>query len=1067
MPLAGTRSSRGQIGCISAAFPYLCGSKFENRYDMQLKGLVKIFAIVLIIICVYQLSFTWLVKNHEGEMEKKAASWLKQYPTASQVYPNDKELQEKYNDSLADLKKERLRRLLDSTKDTKLGFGFTTYRSAKEKELMLGLDLQGGMSVTMEVGLDGLLKSLANFTKDPVFNKALQQAVARKANGGADLITLFREEYKNLNPTGKLAPFFAARSNGKVKFDANDDAVTAYLREQATSAFNNTYRILRTRIDRFGVASPNINPDPAKGIINIELAGVNDKDRVRSYLQSTANLQFFETYTLESRDIQNALIAADKTAEDYVKGIVTTDSTKADTKKDSASNQPKAGTDTSKTSTISAISNLNAGGTGSQKSDSALKNPIFRILQVAQPFQGSNGKPVFPSAIGYINSKDTARLNDYLSLDLVKAKFPPNLVFMYGKMEMQSTDPKASDILTLYAVKALDNGQAELEGDHISSATQDYDEKGKIAIKMNMDKIGTNIWAKMTTRNVGKPIAIVLDNFVYSAPNVNDPITTGNSQITGNYTLKEAKDLSEILESGKLPAPAKIVQEQGVGPTLGRETIIGGGLSFLISFLVIFALMLLYFNTAGWVANIALILNLLFTVGILSSLGFTLTAPGIAGLVLTVGLAVDTNVIIFERIKEELTRGKSYSVAVADGYRRSLAPVLDAHVTTLLTAIILAYFGLGPVLGFATTQIIGILLSLFCGILVSRLITDMYTNRNRHFEYFTGISRRIFRHASIRFIEYRKYAYILSIFIFALGISTLFMKDAFDEGVEFSGGRSYTIRFDKAVNEDQIRNELKEEFKEPVIIKTVDVNNQLNITTSYMIRQQGDNIDSLVERKLYNGLKSHLPANVSFEKFERDYKLGSQKVLPTISDDLKSGATKAVIFGIIIICLYIFIRFRDWRYSLGTIFALLHDVFVTLIVFSFCRKIVPFPLEIDQHFIAAVLTVIGFSMNDTVIVYDRIREDSKLMKGVPNAIIIDKAINETLSRTVMTSLTVFLTILILFIFGGEVTRGFSFAMLIGVITGTYSSIFVAAPILVDFAKNRPLGKLEDTNKKKK
>ena len=1032
---------------------------------MQLKGLVKIFAIVLIIICVYQLSFTWFVKNHESAMDKKATTWLKQFPVASVAYPNDKELQAQYTDSLAELKKERLRRLLDSTKDTKLAFGLTTYRSAKEKELMLGLDLQGGMSVTMEVGLDGLLKSLANFTKDPVFNKALQEAVARKANGGADLITLFQEEFKKISPAGKLAPFFAARSNGKVKFDATDAAVAAYLKEQATSAFNNTYRILRTRIDRFGVASPNINPDPAKGIINIELAGVNDKARVRSYLQSTANLQFFETYTLESRDIQNGLVAADKAAEDYVNGAGKTDTTLAINKNDTAK-AVAAVKDTNKTATISAISNI-AGTTAGKKDTAKVTNPIFRLLQVAQPFQGSNGKSVFPSAIGYIASKDTASLNDFLALDVIKSKFPSNLLFMYGKMELQSTDPKAADILTLYAIKTLENGQAELEGDHISNASQDYDDKGKIAIKMTMDKIGTNIWSKMTTRNVGKPIAIVLDNFVYSAPNVNDPITTGSSQITGNYTLKEAKDLSEILESGKLPAPAKIVQEQQVGPTLGRETIIGGGLSFLIAFLVIFALMLLYFNTAGWVANIALILNLLFTVGILSSLGFTLTAPGIAGLVLTIGLAVDTNVIIFERIKEELTKGKSYSNAVADGYKRSLAPVLDAHVTTLLTAIILAYFGLGPVLGFATTQIIGIILSLFCGILVSRLITDMYTNRNRHFQYFTGISKRIFKHASIKFIEYRKYAYILSIFIFALGISTFFRDNAFDEGVEFSGGRSYTVRFDKAVNEDDIRNELKAEFKEPVIIKTVDVKNQLNITTSYMIRQAGDNIDSLVERKLYNGLKPHLPANVSFEDFEKNYKLGSQKVLPTISDDLKSGATKAVIFGIIIICFYIFIRFRDWRYSLGTIFSLLHDVFVTLIVFSFCRKIVPFPLEIDQHFIAAILTVIGFSMNDTVIVYDRIREDSRLMKGVDNATIINKAINETLSRTVMTSLTVFLTILILFIFGGEVTRGFSFAMLIGVITGTYSSIFVAAPILVDFAKNRPLGKLDETTKKKK
>ena len=581
-----------------------------------------------------------------------------------------------------------------------------------------------------------------------------------------------------------------------------------------------------------------------------------------------------------------------------------------------------------------------------------------------------------------------------------------------------------------------------------------------------MDKVGTSVWAKMTTRNVGRPIAIVLDNFVYSAPNVNDPITTGNSQISGSYTIKEAQDLSQILETGKLPAPAKIIQEYQVGATLGKASITGGALSFLIAFIVIFSLMLLYFNTGGWVANIALILNLLFTIGILSALGFTLTAPGIAGLVLTIGLAVDTNVIIFERIKEELTKGKSYQNAVNDGYKRSLSPVLDAHVTTLLTAMILAYFGLGPVLGFATTQIIGILLSLFCGILVSRLITDFYMNKQRHFEYFTGISRKIFKHASFKFIEYRKYAYGLSIIIFALGISTFFRDNAFDEGVEFAGGRSYTIKFDKPVNEDLVRDELKKEFGESVIIKTVDVKNQINITTSYKIKETGSNIDSLVERKLYNGLRPHLAANTSFVDFEKNYKQGSQTVLPTISDDLKNGAKKAVIFGIIIICLYIFIRFRDWRYSLGTIFSLLHDVFVTLIVFSFARKIVPFPLEIDQHFIAAILTVIGFSMNDTVIVYDRIREDSMLMKGANNASIINRAINETLSRTIMTSLTVFLTILILFIFGGEVTRGFAFAMLVGVITGTYSSIFVAAPVLVDFAKSRPLGKKQPVVKKK-
>lgn len=1024
---------------------------------MQLKGLVRFFAIALILICLYQLSFTWFVRSHEKAMDEKAQAWISRFPTPEQKHPGNKELQAIYADSLSEVKKERLQRLLDSTKETKLAFGLTTYRSAKEKELMLGLDLQGGMSVTMEVGLDGLIKSLANYSKDPVFNKALEAAVARKANSGADLITLFREEYKKLNPSGSLAPFFATRSGGKVKFDASDDAVGNYLKDQATAAFNNTFRILRTRIDRFGVASPTINPDPAKGIINIELAGVNDKERVRSYLQSTANLQFFEVYTFESRDLQDGLVAADKAVQDYLNG---TTQTTTDTTTTAATTTTTAATstDTTKTATISGLDNKATTAKTAVPKDSLNQSPIARLIQFAQPYADqTSGRTIFPAALGYIQSKDTGTLNDYLKLDFVKAKFPSNLVFMYGKTE--SSEASMKDILAFYAIKTLDNGQAELEGDHISSASQDFDERGRIAIKMNMDKVGSNIWAKMTTRNVGKPIAIVLDNFVYSAPNVNDPITTGNSQISGSYTLKEAQDLSEILESGKLPAPAKIVQEQQVGPTLGSESIKGGALSFGISFLVIFLLMLLYFNTGGWVANIALILNLLFTIGILSALGFTLTAPGIAGLVLTIGMAVDTNVIIFERIKEELTKGKSYQAAVNDGYKRSLAPVLDGHITTLLTAIILAYFGLGPVLGFATTQIIGILLSLFCGILVSRLITDWYTNKNRHFDYFTDLSKKIFQKAAFKFIEYRKYAYVLSGIIFLLGLSTFF--NGFDQGVEFSGGRSYTIKFDKPVNVEEVRDQLKATFGESPIIKTVNSNSQLNITTSFKIEETGNTVDAEVEQKLFSGLQKQLPAGLTFKEFETKYKQSSQTVLPTISDDLKAGATKATILAVLVICLYIFIRFRDWRYSLGTIFSLMHDVFVTLIVFSYARTIVPFPLEIDQHFIAAILTVIGFSMNDTVIVYDRIREDSSLLKGQSNGFIINKAINETLSRTIMTSVTVFLTLLILFIFGGEVTRGFSFAMLIGVITGSYSSIFVAAPILVDFAKSRPLGKTEE------
>ena len=490
-------------------------------------------------------------------------------------------------------------------------------------------------------------------------------------------------------------------------------------------------------------------------------------------------------------------------------------------------------------------------------------------------------------------------------------------------------------------------------------------------------------------------------------------------------------------------------------------------MAFVISFLVIFILMLIYYNTAGWVANAALILNLLFTIGVLSALHATLTAPGIAALVLTIGMAVDTNVIIFERIKEELTRGKSYQLAVSDGYKRSMAPVLDAHVTNLLTALILFYFGLGPVLGFATTQILGILLSLFCGILVSRLITDYYTNKNRHFKYFTPISRRIFKHASFKFIEYRKVAYAISVVVAILGVASFF--HGFKRGIEFQGGRSFVINFHKPVHQEDVRDQLKKAIPGSSLeIKTYGNNEQLEITTDYLVNEEAAGTDSLVLNKLYGGLTSFLPQGTSASEFTSNkFVQGNKKVTPTISAALEAGAFKAVIFSIIIIFLYIFIRFRDWRYSLGTIIALLHDVFVTLAVFSFLHELVSFPLELDQHFIAAVLTVIGFSMNDTVIVFDRIRENSHLMKGATNGQIINKSVNDTLSRTIMTSLTVFLTLLILFLVGGEVTRGFAFAMLIGVITGTYSSIFVAAPFLVDFAKGRPLGGGEPVAEKAK
>lgn len=1030
---------------------------------MQLKGLVRFFTVALILICVYQLSFTWMVHSHESQMQDRAAAWLKRtYATPEQKYGGNSALAAAYGDSLKEFQKSEYNHLLDSTRDSKIGlFGMTTYQKAKDNELQLGLDLQGGMSVTMEVGMDGLVRTLSGNSNDPAIVQSIQAATARRANGNADYITLFGEEFAKNAGGKKLAPFFITKSSGKVKYNSSDEQVLAYLRGQADAAFQSTYRILRTRIDRFGVASPTINPDPKRGTITIELAGANDPERVRNYLQSTANLQFFEVYNIS--EVGEAFVNADKALSALLKGNKgVSDSLKSVTAKtDSTKTTAKA--DTGGVATLSDIHSANTAKASANGVDSVAlmkeQNPIFSILAPSRGQQGENGQVQFPSNVGMIRKEDTATLNKYLAMDVVKKQFPSNLVFMYGKPE---TDPTASaqlkNILQLYAIKTQADGSAPLDGEHVSDAKQDYDDRGRVAIKMSMDAVGTHIWAQMTEKNIGRPIAIVLDNMVYSAPFVNGIIPNGSSEISGNYTVAEAQDLSDILQSGKLPAPAKIVQEQIVGPTLGGEAVSGGMMAFGISFLVIFVLMVVYYNTAGWIANIALVLNLFFTIGVLSSMGFTLTAPGIAGLVLTIGMAVDANVIIFERIKEELTKGETYLEAVSNGYKRSYAPILDGHVTSLLTAIILAYFGLGPVLGFATTQIIGLLLSLFTGIMVTRLISDMYTTKGRHFEYFTNISKKVFTHKQYNFVGKRKIAYIISVFVLIFGVASLFY--GFDKGVEFAGGRSYTVRFDKAPKIEDVRNDLKGVFGEYPIIKTVNNASQLNITTSYLINSTDQATDNKVEETLFNGLKKYLPEGVNYPTFDTRYKQSSQTVLPTISKELEQGATKATIVAIIIICLYIFLRFRDWRYSVGTIISLLHDVLVTLIVFSFFRKIVPFPLEIDQHFIAAVLTVIGFSMNDTVIVYDRIREDSKIMLASDKAGIINRAINQTLSRTVMTSLTVFLTILILFIFGGEVTRGFAFAMLIGVITGTYSSIFVAAPVLMDIAKNKKLGRKE-------
>ena len=1012
---------------------------------MQLKGLVRFFAIALILISVYQLHFTWVVHNHESKMESRATSWTNShYGSATQ----------EIKDSAYKI---RLRRLLDSTKETTLTYGITgpiSYQKAKEQELSLGLDLQGGMSVTLEVELQELLKSICSNPKDPTFNKAIQLATQRKATSNLDFVTLFAQAYKELNPSGRLSALFANVGQRNIKIDDTDDQVLAKIRVLAKDAFDNTARVISKRIDQFGVAQANINSDAQKAKIEVELPGVkDDPERVRKILQAAANLQFWEVYT--PRDLTKSFTDAEEALKNYYSGTKPVSDTTHKPDSSTAVTSSKI-VDTTKTGNINSLLSNNNPEPAKNNAPKAVQSTTVSFKDVLVQ-AGQND-----IAFAYVQIKDTSLLNEYLNVESVKNAFPANIKFLYGIAP--KGDNVRKDFLPVYAIKTKEGtDKAPLEGEDVEEAGQSYDEKGRPAVSLNMTKQGANKWGELTTANVNKSIAIVLDNIVYSAPNVINPITDGRSQISGSFTIEEAADLANILQSGKLPAPARIVHDHVVGPTLGSQAIKGGAMSFVISFVVIFALMLLYYNTSGWVANIALILNLLFTIGVLSALGATLTAAGIAGLVLAIGMAVDTNVIIFERIKEEISWGRSYATAVDHGYNRSLSPILDAHVTTLLTAIILYVFGLGPIRGFATTQIIAILLNLFCGILVARLITEWWTNKKgRHFEYFTTLSRSIFKKAHFPFTKYRRIAYAISVVVLILGVGAFFNK--FDEGVEYKGGRSYTVHFDQPHQNTELLDPLHTVFGDYPLIKAVGDNKTLNITTSYQKENPSRTADSLVEAALFTGLKPYLPQGTTKDVFLKTHLLSSQTVQPSISDELKAGAVKATIYALIIIFLYIFIRFRDWRFSLGTILSLLHDVLVTLAVFSYFKSIMPFPLEIDQHFIAAILTVIGFSMNDTVIVFDRIREYSRTMKGESKAKIIDSAINDTLSRTIMTSLTVFLTLLILFIFGGEVTRGFAFAMLVGVVTGTYSSIFVAAPILLDFAKNKPLGRHTEETK---
>ena len=1019
---------------------------------MQLKGLVKFFTVALILISLYQLSFTFVVRSVEKKAMAQAERLVKAESPDAKGKDLEKLIEAKYNKISDSLQGETVFNLPLLKK--------YSFLEAKEQELNLGLDLQGGMNVTLEVSLDELIRSMSNNPKDEALNKAIADANKAKANSQDNFVTLFGKAYEAANPSAKMAYLFTKPSEKEITLTSTNEEVLKKISKEAKDAVGRTHKVILTRIDKFGVVQPNVNLDENKGMITVELAGVRDPARVRTYLQSTAKLQFFEAFSNE--EIINAIQPANDALAAYLSGEETTDTTVGAAKSEA--------TDTAKIATAAkdtgSLSDLLGGvktdaatgtaDTAAKSREEALKkNPLFAVWYPNISQQNAvNPGPI----VGIVAKKDTAKLNYYLNLDVVRNKFPNNVKFIYGAEDKKAArDPNAP--LYLYAIRTVPGStdEAKLEGDHVTDARMDYNPlSGKPEVSMSMDVTGSKIWKKMTGDNVGKYVAVVLDDKVYSAPIVNGEIPSGNTSISGNFTVEDATDLANILKSGKLPAPARIIQEQVVGPTLGAESIESGFNAIILSFIAIFILMLVYYSTSGWVANISLTLNLLFTVGVLSALQATLTMPGIAGLVLGIGMAVDAHVLIFERIKEELQIGKNHQQAIIDGYQRSYAPVLDGHITSLITAVILFIFGLGPVLGFATTQILSLLISLFCGLLVSRLIKDIYTKNDRHFKYFTGLSKSVFRKAHFDFMRIRKVAYVIAAVVFLAGLASFF--NGFDYGVDFAGGRSYTIKFDKPYQVAQIREKLQKHFGEYPIVKTIGNENQANITTSYLIQESGPDVETKVQDKLYSGLQAEgfVPATVGFDEFVSNYIRSSQTVLPVISDDLIDGAKWATILSLIAISFYILIRFRKWQYSLGTIVSLMFNIAATLAVFSFLKGVVPFALEIDQHFIAAVLTVIGFSMNDTVIVFDRIREYFRKNPNEDKTSVINRAINDTLPRTIMTSLTVFIVVLILFIVGGEVTRGFAFAMLIGVMTGTYSSIFVASPVLLDMDKGDKL-----------
>jgi len=1036
---------------------------------MQNKGAIKFFAIAFAIVSAFQLSFTFFT-NHT---EKKAT----EYATSSVASTQAKELAKsdpiKEKILFDSIVKSRETYYLDSMQNEivyNILIRKYTYKECKDREINLGLDLKGGMNVTLEVSVVDVIREMANNSKNPVFVKAIDQASEMEKTSTKGFVALFGEAVKNIDPGFKLSSIFnTVDLRDKINYNSTNDQVIAVIKAETDGAIDRTYNILRTRIDRFGVTQPNIQRLSTAGRILVELPGVKDPNRVRKLLQGTAKLEFW--LTEEFAKVDPYMIEADKKAALLLKGDTTVaakdtttlaENTK-DIKKINKKDKKAIKKDTTKLDTASLVNKIKKDTTGkkglaNKKSfeEYAKEHPLYAYLTPAYE-KNKDGKLIYGKGpvVGYCPIIDTAKVNRILNMAQVRAVFPREYKFLW---EVKPFDEKKT-MLRLIAIKATSNdGKAPLDGTVITDARQDFSQNGGNEVSMSMNSDGAKTWKRLTGEHIGECIAIVLDNYVYSFPTVNSEIPNGNSQITGHFTLDEAKDLANVLKAGKLPAPAKIIEEAIVGPTLGKEAINAGLYSFIVAFLLTLIFMALYYNRAGLVANVALVVNMFFVFGILASLGAVLTLPGIAGLVLTLGMDVDKNVIIYERIREEFRAGKGVRLAVNDGYKHALSAIIDSNITTLLTGIVLYIFGSGPVQGFATTLIIGIISSLFCAIFITRLIFIWMMDKNMEVTVWNKVTKSFLTNIHIDFIGIRKTYYILSLSLVVVGIISLSTR-GLSRGIDFLGGRSYVVRFDQDIKTNELRASLAKVFdgNEPEV-KTFGPNNQVKITTSYKIDDKSTATDSLVETKLFNGLAPYYSAKISQSDFMSHGeakvlgRLSSQKIEPTIAYSLLRKAFFAVFFSLLIIFIYIALRFKKWQWGLGGVVSLFHDTFIVISMFSIFNGILPFSLEIGQDFIAAILTIIGYSIMDTVIIFDRIREYQTLYPKRDLHSNMNDAINSTLSRTLNTSGITFMVLLSMFIFGGEVIRGFAFALLIGVAIGTYSSVLNATPVAYDTIK---------------